>query len=292
MRARLRALRLLGASAVVALAACHGEEKRTGGVAVMQAPESPDATTAEVWVALARDPAPCPAAPDCGWLLHPLNLHEDDVHFDGIDLSAAGLGEGDRAAVLDAPDGAVVLEGVEQGSTFVVRRAFRALPVDGAPAVEEFVQVEQGPDTKRVVQLNVGLDVTMPAVDLSAAEVPHLDHAWLASRVFERGAILGGTFTGVPGGRGIARFEATRVFVPLPDRVAACPSPTARPCPPWAVESSARDADRCAVRLGCRVPTRCFVPPPDCTPGYTLRTWRASTGACPDFACDPTFLPE
>lgn len=299
MRAVLRALPLLSASAMVAVVACHGDGRPAGGVAAMQAVDS-EGGTAEVWVSAARDPAPCPA-PDCGWLLHLVNLHAADVHVDALDLSVAGLDEADRATVLDAPDGALVLAGEQQGPAFVVRRAFRALPVEGAPAEEAFVQLVQRPDARcatpacepsHAVQLNVGLDVPLPALDLSPAEVPHLDHAWLASRVFERGAVLAGTFTGVPGGRGIARFEATQVFVPLPDRIAPCPAPRARRCPRGTVETRARDADRCLVSLACQAPSRCIASPPDCAPGYALRTWRARTGACADFACDPGFLPE
>jgi hypothetical protein len=301
MRAVLRGLPLLCATAAVSLAACRGGERAssTRGVTAMQAPT--DDTTAEVWVALLRPAGPCPGPSGCGWLLRPLNEHGDDVPVGGIDLGVAALDEADRASVLNAPNEAVVLEGTLEGDAFVVRRAYRALPIEATPAQEVYIQVVQQPATRcpsgvcepsHAVELNVALDVPLPALDLSSAEVPGLDHAWLSSRVFERGAVLSGTFTGVPGGRGIARFVASEVFVPLPDRIAPCPTPAARRCREGTIEAYTRDADRCLLDAGCLTPSRCTARPPDCAPGYVARTWRSPPGACPEYACDPAFLPE
>jgi hypothetical protein len=310
MRAVLRALPLACATVVVVLEACRDDHHPppTRGVTEMQA-ETPDGAPAEVWVAPERDKRPCPApvdlttgAPDCGWLLHVVNEHGTDAHVDRIDLDVAGLDEADRAAVLDAPEGTIILQGTAEGSAFVVRRAFRALPIEMTPAEEVFLQIRRRLDIQcatptcseasRAVELNVGLEVPLPALDLSPAEVPLLDHTWLTAQVRERGAVLSGTFTGVPGERGIARFVANQVYVPLPDRLAPCPAPEGRQCGRGEVEVYTRDADRCILSLGCASPSQCTGRLPDCSPGYVLRTWRGSAGACPEFACDPAFLPE
>jgi len=142
-----------------------------------------------------------------------------------------------------------------------------------------------------VIVLNTDVDVLVPTIRLTAAEVPWLDDAWLADRVLRRAAVIAGRFVGVPGEGGIRRFEVSQAFVPLPDRAGPCPRIRMRGCAPGMEESLTRDADRCQIADACVRDRACRELPPTCAPGYLLRSWRAHQ-ACRTYACDPAFLPQ
>jgi hypothetical protein len=230
-----------------------------------------------------------------------LNEHLEDEHVDDVDLAPAAFNEADLAATVEALDRAVVLRGRIEGPDLVASDAWRALPVEEMPVQQTFVRVteQQGdhcvapvcPPISAVV-LNAGLEVPLRAVDLSRAASTALDRTWLENRVFARGAVLAGAFVGAPDVAGIDHFVVSQVFIPIRDRTAPCEPMRARRCTPGTVDVYGRDADRCAVPMGCVVPRACAASPPDCAPGYVLRSWRSVRGGCLDFACDPGFLPK
>jgi len=258
-------------------------------------------TAAEpIWGSLRRGPGSCSSAPEkCGWLLHRLNEHAADEYVVRVSFAAAaGLSATERRAITDALDGAVVLRGRLEGSTLLADQAYRALPLEAPPVGGSFVRVTARPPDHcleavcppSVAQvLNFDLDVSLRSVDLSPATSAGVDTDWLENRVFERGAVLSGTFTGRPG-LGIDSFVAHQIFIPVPDRSAPC-APAAQACSRGTVPTYERDVDRCLVPLGCSTPRSCGGQPPQCRPGYVLRAWRTVRG-CPAFACDPAFLPE
>lgn len=259
-----RSISALFAALVLAVivAACRGQ---SSGVTEMQGEERKD-----VWATIHRDVA--------GWVVHPVNVHGPDVHLDDVDMSKVP-GDG-------SPDAHLVVHGSVHGGTFAVDEAYRVLPGGTWSPDHVFIQLENDVPTR----LNLAASVEVPAIDVSRVETDWIDHRWLADRIHHRGAVLAGLFFG-QAGEGIERFEATAVFVPLPDRLTSCPR-RARDCPAGTVPAYQRDVDRCLVFTRCVVPTTCPAQPPPCAAGYVLRSWRAPPHACPDYACDASFLPE
>jgi hypothetical protein len=262
MGARRLAL-FVAAVASIVVGACHREPL---GVTEKQA-EPPEAT----WATLRPDAS--------GWTVHAVNRHEPETHVDGIDMGAI--------PDVATSDGQLLVHGGLRGSVFVVDAAYRALSSTVPMPDEVFVQLGEGVPSV----LNVAVTVTVPRVDLSRAEPPGIDRAWLENRVHERGAVLAGHFVGEPGDRGILRFEATQVYVPLPDRAASCARRVTH-CPRGKVPAYERDTDRCLVFRRCVVPSGCPAAPPSCDPGFALRSWPSPPYACRSYACDPAFLPE
>src|SRR5208283_3984037 len=162
--------------------------------------------TLELWVTLRRDPK-CEAAPGCGWLLRELNRHDEEIRVEAIDLGRTGVTQAMAPVVLDAPDGDVVLSGERQSSAFVASHAFRALPAAPWSPADVFVQVatqpacDAGVCRPRLVVLNTDVEVLVPTIQLSAAEAPWLDTAWLEDRVLHRSAVLAGQLLGEPADR-------------------------------------------------------------------------------------------
>jgi hypothetical protein len=179
----------------------------------------------------------------------------------------------------------------------VAREAFRGLPGNVPRDDATFVQMAAGPFGTSSAQitareLNTRAGAVVPTLDLGDIDVAWLDREWLRSAVYSRGAVVAGRFVGEVGGRGIVRFEADQVFVPVATRQATCGTQAPPPCPRGTVPTFDRDADLCLVRTACVRAGACADARPECSPGYDLRSWRAGTRGCLSYACDPAFLTE
>lgn len=257
MGARIAAIAL-----AVALGACHG---RSSGVTELQSEERK-----EVWAIIHKDVA--------GWVVHAVNVHAPDVHMDDVDMS--------KVPEAGEPDAPLVVHGTLRSGIFDLDEAYRVLPGGNWSRDDVFLRLEQAVP----VRLNLDTPVEVPSIDLSRVENDAIDRKWLDDRIHERGAVLAGSFFG-QAGEGIERFVATAVFVPLPDRQTSCEHRVRR-CRAGMVPAYERDVDRCPVFTQCVVPRPCPAQPPQCAAGYVLRSWRAPPHACPDWACDASFLPE
>lgn len=263
---RARGIAFLGSAFVLAgvVAACHSSS--SPGSAEMQS----EAPSPETWATIHRGIT--------GWVVHPVDLHTAEAHVEDVDTSAV--------PEAGPPDAQLLVHGVVRGSVFSVDEACRALPGGSWSPDDVFIRLEN----HIPVRLNLRTAVEVPALDLSEVDTGLIDHKWLENRIHEQGAVLAGRFIGQPGRR-IERFEASAVFVPLPDRTTSCEHRVLR-CPAGTVATYARDLDRCLVPRRCIAPTACPSQLPTCAAGYVLRSWRAPPHACPDYACDASFLPE
>jgi hypothetical protein len=293
-------LATFGGAALLGGASCGGCGRSSPGVTSMQ-PDAGSAVEAAAWVSLRRDLSPCATAPRCGWFAHVLNRHDEDVHVDEVEVALADLAGSPPEIVLDAPDGEVIVLGsIDARRVFVVRQAWRGLPGEAAAATDVRAVTASRPESlcdpavcarDGVSVLNLDLDVPVATLDFSRSDLPWIDHAWVKDRVLHGGAIIAGRFGGEPGEPVIERFEITRVFVAIPDRLRPCSAP-ALPCGPGMIGTYSRDEDRCLVQRGCSSVGGCSRQAPACPPGYVLRSWPGEPHACLEFVCDPWFLPE
>lgn len=269
------------------------KEPTAAGVAEMQGTSSAP-LRGELWVTLRHGAPGTAAPPDADLWLHLVDRAHADVHVDRIDLTEAGLDGVPDGVVLDAPDDEVVLHGVleqnvvlrpgELGAAFAATAAYRGMPGRMWTTADVF-------ERSRHPLGVAGVAITGP-IDLSPAEAPWLDRAWLENRVWEHGAIVAGHYSFSTASPAVPTFVASQVFVLLPDREGACPpvSSLTYQCPSNEAYTYARDVDRCLVPTGCARPMLCTMMLPMCQSGYVLRSWREQPGTCPGYACDPAFL--
>jgi hypothetical protein len=131
--------------------------------------------------------------------------------------------------------------------------------------------------------LNEASELPIASVSVSDLAPPLVDTGWLASRVLDHGALVAGTLQG-------ATFEASQVYVRLPDFVGPCRNGPPDSCGNREVPTYTRDDNRCLVPADCVTPRACPLYRPVCDPGYVLAAWPSLPGGCPTFACDAAFL--
>ncbi len=269
-------------------------------------------STSRSYVTLRRDARKC-AAPMCGgYFVADVNRATvNEQYVSALDFTTAGVRFDARTvqAVLSAGDGEVVLRGKlgAKESTFHTRQfvvfdAWRGLPGVTVAAGDLFHAVEPmdvrcftAPcPTATLTRLNSTKTSTAHGLTVARAAKPFVDQSWLGSRVLGHGALVasrlsnGQTF---PGGTERV-IDASQVFVHLPESVGPCPMRMVTRCPSGQLHTGGRTEDRCVVATACVRPAMCPKVTPACEAGYTLASWAQGQGACPAFACDPTFAVE
>jgi len=259
--------------------------------------------TSRTYVGVRRDYRKC-IAPLCGgYWVHDLNrVNLNEVYVSGLDFSASGLSDEDQGRIAGGEE--VVLRGKlgpkePQFNTrpFIVSEAYRGLPGKPVGAADKFVKIEDVniqcfrapcPDlgARRV---NYTAQTLFHRLDLSDVTGQLVDGRWLRKRAIVDGAITSGTY--VRRGEELI-FEATNVFLRLPEVAGPCPLFKLAQCPEGQTWSYTRTADRCIVPVTCVTQKFCAAYVPACAEGYSLQSWASTNGGCSAYACDPTWVVE
>lgn len=302
--------------AVVALSlwslGCGPSEADVSGEAPSELSSTGDelSSASRSYVTLRKDTRKC-MAPLCGgWYVADVNRASlNEQYVSALDFTSGGVSFDARveAAVLGAGDGEVVLRGklgakenTWHTRKFVVSDAWRGLPgvrvaqgdVFNAVAPMNLQCIVAPCPSVKVSQLNSTKTVLAHGLTFARAAKPFVDLNWLESRVLGHGALVasrlssGQTYAG-----GTEKLvDASQVLIHLPETVGPCPMRMVTQCPSGQVHTGVRTADRCVVPTACVLPAMCSKIMVACEAGYTMSSWAQGVGACPSFACDPTFV--
>jgi hypothetical protein len=122
--------------------------------------------------------------------------------------------------------------------------------------------------------------------------MPLVDQNWLTFRVTDKDALVAGKFVdgAVINGQQEKVLSASQVFLKIPDMTQSCGRPAIAMCPAGSRNVWTRDQNRCSVPAGCATSGACAAFVPACADGYSLISWTGGPFACPQYACDPSFL--
>lgn len=250
-----------------------------------------DLASGSSYVTLRADLRRC-VSPLCGgYWIRPVNSSVPETYVSGLDLS--GIAAAARDAVTAAPTTELVLRGRLgpreprfHTAPLVVTEAYRGMPgmepARGARFYRMGACANEACVARPAVELNVGVGPVVRAATVSQAAQPLLDQAWLSDRLWAHGAIAAGAL----GQKGL---DASQVYLRLPDPLGPCPVVRLASCGAQ-VWTYTRDAERCVLPDRCVTPMMCPMYLPSCGAGYQLESWPAAPGACPRFACDPSFV--
>ena len=263
------------------------------------------------YVSVRRDTREC-SRPMCGgYFVHELNRSLADRYVPALDLTALGLGPTSERALRDAPDDELVLRG-RPGSAdprsgmraLVVTEAYHGMP--GVKVTKGDVFYAMAPRDPQVEcfavpcpnevarPINGSTTRVFDTLRVDRAAWPHVDRDWLAARALSHGGLVAGTFAPPDDSHADRKLvlDASQVFVRLPDRAGPCATGTSAACDSGEVMTFRRTPDRCMVPTGCVKPGICALLIPACGAGYVRVSWRADSGGCNAFACDPAFLSD
>jgi hypothetical protein len=202
-------------------------------------------------------------------------------HVARIDYSKAGLSEETIAAVEALPTTELLLQGSATSSAFVVTTAFRGMPGITYGASATFYEAAGA----TAHALNESVTRAFDSVDVTAASKPFVSQSWLANEATTDGAIVAGHVT-----EGAKVLTADQVFIALPYTGGPCVI-TSHVCPDATPAATyTRDPNLCLDFAACVAPGVCALPVPACAAGYTLESWASGPRACPQYACDPSFI--
>ncbi|MBS2028984.1 MAG: hypothetical protein JST54_13870 [Deltaproteobacteria bacterium] len=264
-------------------------------------------TTTPGYVTLVKDQRKC-ASPICGgyFLVQP-NRSVAQIYVAALDWGQSGLSDTDVSNATSAADGELLLFGTltRQDRTtgtksFVVLDAYRGMPGRAPASGDVFATVAdngtrciQAPcKSNNLTKINsTAKPKAFSDLSVASASAAFVDQTWLTNRVMNAGAIVAGSVVSgeqLPGGTQSV-LDASQVFLHLPEGMGPC-SHHVVSCANGKVQIFERDANRCVTNTGCATPGMCSQMIPACADGYTLSSWRATTNACNDFACDPTWV--
>lgn len=260
------------------------------------------------YVTVQRDLRKC-AAPACGgYFLSQPNHSAAPIYVQGLDFTQAALSSDDQAKVTGAPDDELLLFGKLSAKdrnglrNLVVLDAFRGLPGRTTGKVSAIFTVRD--NGTRCIQApcmslsthklnSTAADKKFSTLSVASAAYGFVDQAWLTHRVMDGGAIVMGSITTgehLAGGDEKV-FDATQVFLHLPERSGPCPALMPMNCAASGQENVyTRNADRCEVPAGCATPGPCAMMMPACPDGYSLTGARGGSAACMVYACDPAWV--
>jgi hypothetical protein len=220
------------------------------------------------------------AASKGGFDVSRANSSSSPQHVAALDFSKSGLDAATVASVTAAPAGELLLEGSVSSGTLLVTAVYRGMPAVTYAASATFYQAG-GPVAHA---LNESVTRSFASVDATAAALPHVDPAWLAWEVANNGAIVAGHVT-----QANKTLTAQQVFLPLPYVRGPC-LVSGPICKMGQVPTYTRDQKLCFDFAGCESPGICPYFVPECGSGYTLSSWTGTSGACTQYACDPSFI--
>jgi hypothetical protein len=201
-------------------------------------------------------------------------------HVGTIDYSATGLDADTTGALAALPATELVLEGTVRSGTFVATTAYRGMP--GMTFDSSATFYEASGTTAHA--LNESTTRKFSSIDVTAASAPFVQQSWLSNEV-AKGALVAGEVT-----QGARVLTAKQVFIALPFVGGPCVV-TGHVCPDATpVNTFTRDANLCLDFAGCEAHGACSQIVPGCSTGYMLESWTYGPQACPQFACDPSFI--
>ncbi|MGA9525137.1 MAG: DUF6748 domain-containing protein [Myxococcaceae bacterium] len=248
--------------------------------------------------------------PMCGgWYVADVNRKTSrEEYVKALDFGPSGLSEEDVWKAEGAGQGELLLRGKlgQKGRdgfrTFIVSEAYRGMPGVQPVAGEEFYQANALGITcitapcfsETASKLNSSSKTRFSSYSVARASRTLVDQEWLINRIAHHDAIVAGTLTkgqNFPGGRDLV-LDASQVYLRLPEQAGPCPVMKLAACPEGKAWSFERNADRCALPVGCIEAGACAAYVPQCDDGYTLKSWTGGMFACSAYACDPTFTVE
>ncbi len=237
--------------------------------------------------------------PICGgWYVTEVNAGGRAVYVSTVDLSRAGLGEG-QLDMLDAPDQDLVLRGMlgvpDEGyqRTFTVLDAYRGMPGFAPAPGDGFYTVRcrtEACRTATALLVDTTFRDVIDGVSVDRVLAPLVQEDWLVDRVVHHDAVVAGHLSGAMTTNDVVGsvLEASQVFVHLPMTSGPCLLQH-HVCWEGRVPTFARDADLCLQFEACVDPGICPMVEPACAEGYRLASWPAGPDGCLAFACDPAF---
>ncbi len=301
--------RSFAAIAILAcIAACGPSEVELEADALDDSGESLSAYQRS-YVTARRDYRKC-MFPMCGgWYVADVNRkHVREEYVKSLDFGPSGLSAEDVGRAQGAGDGELILRGKlgpkerDGYRTFRVDEAWRGMPGVQPVAGEEFYMASSSGMTcitapcfsERALKLNSTAKKAFSSYSVARASRALVDQEWLIDRVAHRDAIVAASMLKgqlFPGGRGLV-LDASQVYLKLPEQAGPCPMMKLAACPDGQAWSFERNADRCALPVGCIDAGGCAAYVPSCDEGYTLQSWTGGMFACSVYACDPTFTVE
>ncbi|MFO0601178.1 MAG: DUF6748 domain-containing protein [Myxococcaceae bacterium] len=264
-------------------------------------------TTSRTYVVFRHDMRRC-ASPMCGgWFVHDVNRASvREVYVPGFDFTGSGLTEEQQQVVTSGGNFEVVLYGklgaLKNGyRDFVVSSAWRGLPgVTFTEGKDSFfrasnvsIQCITAPcPSMKASKLHSTSTTLFHDLTVERASKPFVDQNWLVSRITDRDALVAGVVRdGAQVGAGVEKvLDATQVFLKIPDALGPCGRPALPLCASPRVNTFVRDTNRCTFAGSCVKPGVCAQFVPACAEGYSLQQWTGGPNACPQYACDPSFL--
>lgn len=258
------------------------------------------------YVTVVRDQRKC-AYPTCGgYYLSQPNRSAAPIYVKGFDFSQSSLGDADQAKVNGAPDAELLLFGKLSAKdskgyrNLVVLDAYRGLPGRTPDHVSAVFQIGDSGircitapcNSLKSHKLNsTSQDKTFSTFSVASAAYGFVDQNWLTHRVMDGRAIVTGSITAASGNEVV--FDATQVFLHLPENAGPCPTFMAMNCAASGqVNIYSRNADRCEVPAGCTTAGVCSMMVPACPDGYSLTGMPAGQFACTAYSCDPSWVVE
>ena len=198
-----------------------------------------------------------------------------------IDYSKTSLDADTIGALEGLSSTELVLEGQLASSGFVVATAYRGMPGVAFDSTATFYEAAGA----TAHALNESATRGFASVDASAVAAPFVQESWLANEVQNKGAIAAGHVS-----QGTKVLSAQQVFIALPYAGGPC-LVSSHVCPDATPDATyTRDASLCLDFAACAAPGVCPFHVPVCATGYTLVSWKNGPQACPQYACDPSFL--
>lgn len=262
-------------------------------------------TSSRSYVTYTHDQRKC-AAPACqGYFIHDINRatikSEYVTGFEFEDLPEEHQGD-----ATGAPDFGAILYGklgpkdARGFRKFIVKTAYRGMPGATWSNSDTFYSVKDldlrcitAPcPSLQATRLHTTQKTNFSDLDIELALGTRVDGNWLANRVINGGALVVGIIMdGARVGTGTEKvLLGSQVFVKLPDQTKSCPRISAPFCAPGKLPVWTRDADRCTVSAGCGGGGACAAVVPTCDEFYELVSWTGGPFACPQYACEPSFL--